>query len=73
MVRIDNDVIALFRTSQDEMFALRDQCPHKEGPLSQGIVYGSRVTCPLHNLVMDLTDGKAVAPVESDNRKMPEN
>ena len=64
MVRIDNDVIALFRTSQDEVFALSDQCPHKEGPLSQGIVYGSRVTCPLHNLVMDLTDGKAVAPDE---------
>ena len=64
VVRIDNDDIAVFRTSQDEVFALRDRCPHKEGPLSQGIVHGNRVTCPLHNLVMDLTNGKAVAPDE---------
>ena len=64
VVRNDDGDIALFRTSQDEVFALRDRCPHKEGPLSQGIVHGKRVTCPLHNLVMDLTEGKAVAPDE---------
>ena len=64
VVRIDNDDIAVFRTRQDKVFALRDRCPHKEGPLSQGIVHGNHVTCPLHNLVMDLTDGKAVAPDE---------
>ncbi len=64
VVRINNDDIAVFRNNQNEVFALRDQCPHKEGPLSQGIVHGSRVTCPLHNLVMDLTNGKAVAPDE---------
>lgn len=64
VVRIDNDDVAVFRTNQDEVFALRDRCPHKEGPLSQGIVHGSRVTCPLHNLVMDLANGKAVAPDE---------
>ncbi len=64
VVRIDNEDIAVFRTSKDEVFALRDRCPHKEGPLSQGIVHGSRVTCPLHNLVIDLTNGKAVAPDE---------
>ncbi len=64
VVRIDNEDIAVFRNSQDEVFALRDRCPHKEGPLSQGIVHGSRVTCPLHNLVMDLTNGKADAPDE---------
>jgi nitrite reductase (NADH) small subunit len=56
--------IAVFRTRQDEVFALRDRCPHKEGPLSQGIIHGNHVTCPLHNLVMDLTNGKAVAPDE---------
>jgi nitrite reductase (NADH) small subunit len=64
VVHIDSDDIALFRTSRDEVFALRDRCPHKEGPLSQGIVHGNHVTCPLHNLVMDLTDGHAVAPDE---------
>ena len=56
--------IAVFRTSEDEIFALDDQCPHKEGPLSQGIVHGNRVTCPLHNLVLDLSQGEAVAPDE---------
>jgi len=54
--------IALFRTHGDEVFALRDRCPHKGGPLSQGIVHGRRVACPLHNWVIDLTSGEAVAP-----------
>ena len=64
VAEIKEDLVALFRTAKDEVFALRDRCPHKNGPLSQGIVHGKRVTCPLHNLVMDLTDGKAVAPDE---------
>ncbi len=54
--------IALFRTADDQCFALADRCPHKQGPLSQGIVHGTSVTCPLHELVIDLTSGKAVAP-----------
>jgi nitrite reductase (NADH) small subunit len=54
--------IAVFRTATDDVFALRDQCPHKGGPLSQGIVHGKRVTCPLHNWVIELADGQAVAP-----------
>jgi nitrite reductase (NADH) small subunit len=62
VVHVDGRVIALFRTANDEIFALRDRCPHKEGPLSQGIVHGKRVTCPLHNLVLDLPNGKAVPP-----------
>lgn len=56
--------IAIFRTANDQVFALRDQCPHRGGPLSQGIVHGTRVTCPLHNWVIGLDDGKAVAPDE---------
>lgn len=51
--------IAIFRTGNDEVFALRDQCPHKQGPLSQGIVHGSSVTCPLHNWVISLHSGEA--------------
>jgi len=54
--------VALFRTAVDEVFALRDQCHHKKGPLSQGIVFGRRVSCPLHNWVIDLADGQVVAP-----------
>ncbi|HEV2284682.1 MAG TPA: nitrite reductase small subunit NirD [Steroidobacteraceae bacterium] len=54
--------IALFRTADDRVFALRDRCPHKGGPLSQGIVHGEQVTCPLHGWVIGLRDGAAVAP-----------
>jgi len=56
--------IAIFRTGDDTIFALRDQCPHKQGPLSQGIVHGHSVTCPLHNWKIDLNSGEAVAPDE---------
>lgn len=51
--------IALFRTADDRIFALEDRCPHRNGPLSQGIVHGHKVTCPLHDWVIDLTDGEA--------------
>lgn len=54
--------IAVFRTSDDAVFALHNRCPHKNGPLSEGIVHGHKVTCPLHNLVIDLESGEAVAP-----------
>jgi len=51
--------IAVFRTADDDVFALDDRCPHKGGPLSQGIVHDRSVTCPLHNWVIDLAPGKA--------------
>lgn len=51
--------VAIFRTAGDEVFALDDRCPHKGGPLSEGIVHGAQVTCPLHNWVFDLTTGQA--------------
>lgn len=50
--------IAIFRTGDGEVFALRDQCPHKGGPLSQGIVHGRTVTCPLHAFNIDLATGE---------------
>ncbi|MFM9912454.1 MAG: nitrite reductase small subunit NirD [Methylophilaceae bacterium] len=56
--------IAIFRTSDDKVFALHDQCPHKGGPLSQGIVHGEKVTCPLHSWNISLSDGTATAPDE---------
>jgi nitrite reductase (NADH) small subunit len=54
--------IAIFRTATDRYFALADRCPHRGGPLSQGIVFGERVACPLHNTNVDLESGCAVAP-----------
>lgn len=51
--------IAIFRTGDDKVFALDNRCPHKGGPLSEGIVHGGRVTCPLHNWQIDLETGEA--------------
>jgi len=56
--------VAVFRNDQDEVFALLDRCPHKGGPLSQGIVFGNSVACPLHNWTIGLADGTARAPDE---------
>ena len=56
--------VALFRTSTDRVFALLDRCPHKGGPLSQGIVFGESVACPLHNWTIGFADGTARAPDE---------
>jgi nitrite reductase [NAD(P)H] small subunit len=63
-VRIGGLSIAVFRTSTGEVYALHDQCPHRGGPLSQGIVHGTRVTCPLHDWVIDLTTGRATGADE---------
>lgn len=54
--------VALFRCADDSVFAVDDKCPHKGGPLSQGIVHGHSVTCPLHNWVIDLASGEVQAP-----------
>jgi nitrite reductase (NADH) small subunit len=54
--------VAVFRNDRDVVFALLDKCPHKGGPLSQGIVFGERVACPLHNWTIELKSGEAVAP-----------
>ena len=54
--------IAVFRAADDTVFALRDACPHKGGPLSQGIVHGHRITCPLHGWNVELVSGEVCAP-----------
>jgi len=56
--------VAVFRTADDRVFALLDRCPHRGGPLSQGIVFGDSVACPLHNWSIGLADGQAAAPDE---------
>ncbi|WP_353156821.1 nitrite reductase small subunit NirD [Herminiimonas fonticola] len=67
--RADQPNVAIFRNSEDKVFALLDRCPHKGGPLSQGIVFGERVACPLHNWSIGLDSGCAAAPDEGCTQK----
>jgi nitrite reductase (NADH) small subunit len=71
VVKTASGDIGVFRTADDEIFALRDQCPHKGGPLSQGIVHGKKVTCPLHNWNIELDSGEAVSPDEGCAARYP--
>jgi nitrite reductase (NADH) small subunit len=59
LVKTRAGCVAVFRTASDEVFAASDRCPHKGGPLSEGIVHGNKVTCPLHNWVFSLETGEA--------------
>lgn len=59
VIKTPGGCIAVFRTAENQAHALEDRCPHKGGPLSQGIVHGTSVTCPLHNWVISLTTGEA--------------
>ena len=63
--------IAVFRTGDDRYYALDDRCPHRQGPLSQGIVHGAAVTCPLHNWVIALDSGRAREPDNGCVRTYP--
>ena len=63
--------VAVFRTADDRVFALADRCPHKGGPLSQGIVHGHRVACPLHNWNIELDTGAASEPDEGCAARFP--
>jgi len=64
VARTNGPDVAIFRNAENEVFALLDRCPHKGGPLSQGIVFGRSVACPLHNWTIALDDGCARAPDE---------
>jgi len=64
VVKNGDTEIAVFRNRSDEIFAVNDSCPHKQGKLSQGIVHGTSVTCPLHNWKIDLNSGEALGPDE---------
>ena len=59
VVKTPRGCVAVFRAVDDHVFALDDRCPHKGGPLSEGIVHGHSVTCPLHNWVFDMNSGQA--------------
>jgi nitrite reductase (NADH) small subunit len=71
VIKTDTMTIALFRTASDEVFAMKDECPHKKGPLSQGIVHGTSVTCPLHNWKIDLASGEALGPDQGCTNVFP--
>ena len=59
VARSEGHAVAIFRNAENKIFALLDRCPHKGGPLSQGIVFGESVACPLHNWTIGLADGCA--------------
>lgn len=63
--------IAVFRTAEDQIYAIENRCPHKGGPLAEGIVHGRHVTCPLHNWVFDLSTGEAQGADEGRVRTFP--
>lgn len=63
--------IGVFRTADDRVFAIEDHCPHRGGPLSQGIVHGTAVTCPLHNWSISLETGAALGADEGSVRTIP--
>lgn len=71
VVRTAHGDVAVFRAGDGALFALADRCPHKGGPLSQGIVYGHSVACPLHNWCIELASGCAVAPDQGATSSYP--
>lgn len=71
VVKTEAGCVAVFRTADDRVFALDDRCPHKGGPLSEGIVHGTQVTCPLHAWVFDLSTGQAQGADEGAVRTYP--
>ena len=71
VVETTHGQIALFRTAEDEVFALENRCPHKGGPLADGIVHGRKVACPLHNWIINLDDGEATGADKGCARSFP--
>ncbi len=63
--------VGVFRTADDHVFAIRNECPHKGGPLTEGIVHGHSVTCPLHNWVISLETGEAQGADEGAVETIP--
>jgi len=70
-VRAGDTVIAVFRLTDDRVKALENRCPHKGGPLVDGIISGDDVLCPLHNWRIHLDDGQVKAPDEGCVKTYP--
>lgn len=60
-VTIDGREIAVFNLG-DRFAAVENRCPHRGGPLADGIVIASAIVCPLHNWRIGLEDGNVVKP-----------
>ncbi len=71
LVKTNHGCIAVFRNADDKIFAIDDKCPHKGGPLSNGIQHGESITCPLHNWVFDLNSGQAQGVDEGSVKTYP--
>ena len=71
VVKTAQGCVAVFRTAEDQVFAIDDACPHKGGPLSEGIVHGNAVTCPLHAWVFSLETGMAQGADEGAVQSYP--
>ena len=71
VVKTAQGCVAVFRTADDQVFAMNDTCPHKGGPLSEGIVHGTSVTCPLHAWVFSLETGQAQSADEGSVATYP--
>jgi len=61
-VNADNTMIAVFRLTDDRVKAVENRCPHKQGPLAEGIISGDNILCPLHNWRISLESGEVAAP-----------
>ena len=70
-VKTRDGCIAVFRTDVATVFATSNVCPHKQGPLNEGIVHGNKVTCPLHNWVISLETGLVQGPDEGQVATYP--
>ena len=64
---IASKTIAVFRTRSGKLFATDNRCPHKSGPLAEGLLSGDSVVCPLHQFRFDMTTGtcdqESICPV----------
>src|SRR5262245_58151738 len=54
---VGDEEVAVFRQRDGQLFATQNRCPHRDGPLSEGVMGGGKVICPLHGHKFDLASG----------------
>ncbi|HEY3456045.1 MAG TPA: Rieske 2Fe-2S domain-containing protein [Bryobacteraceae bacterium] len=57
---VGDERVAVFRTRSGQLFAVQAECPHKRGPLADGLLGGTMLICPLHSWKFDLRSGDAL-------------
>lgn len=73
LIKTRTQSIAVFRGSDNQVFAINDSCPHKQGSLSQGMMHGTTVTCPLHSWKLNLASGEVLEPDQGCINTYPVN